>query len=291
MDNLSEIPEDDDIAPEFPELRQYTAMFQNPTIITPTKTISPVSPWQEGLPIEEQHNDKTHMDSTIAGVVPIAATPAESKKPEETGIETKVAAVAPEGSQAPRDHVVEQNEIYGYTSCCLTVLFVLAVVILIVGLVHVVDTTWTTTATNTKTATNEDSLTGVTAGPSFCSSELCNREADYINSLINSSTSKPCENFYEYVCGSWSTVHPLGKNNGTGATISTDTIIQDHLVNTLLALLPSSKEADVSLAVSLYNECADRSKESMVTTSVTRLFGSWAIKQWPRDVAATTQES
>ncbi|KAL1466614.1 hypothetical protein MTO96_026472 [Rhipicephalus appendiculatus] len=290
MVKLSEIPEDD-IAPEFPEFRQYTAMFQSPTLMTPTEAMSPVPPRQEGYPTEEQHKDEKHMDSAIAETLPIVVTPAEAKKPEEPGQETKVADAAPEESQAPRDHVAEQDQIYGYTSCCLTVLFLLAVVMLIVGLVHVVDMTWTTTATNTKTATNEESSSVVTAGPSFCSSELCNREADYIKSLMESSTTKPCENFYEHVCGSWSTVHPLGKNNGTGATISTDTIIQDHLVNTLLTLLPSNQEADVSLAVSLYHECADRSKESMATATVARLFGSWAIKQWPRDAAATTQDS
>ncbi|KAL1482295.1 hypothetical protein MTO96_033889 [Rhipicephalus appendiculatus] len=60
---------------------------------------------------------------------------------------------------------------------------------------------------------------------------------------------------------------------------------------TLLTLLPSNREAGVSLAVSLYHECADRSKESMVTASVAHLFGSWALKQWPRDAAATIQES
>ncbi|KAH7972882.1 hypothetical protein HPB52_018437 [Rhipicephalus sanguineus] len=290
MVKLSEIPEDDDLAWEFPEFRKYTAMFQSPTIMTPTEAMSPVSLLEQGYSMETIHKSENHKDSTVAGAVPIPVTPAEAKKPEEPGPETKAAEAAPEGNQAPRDHVAEQDEIYGYTSCCLTVLFVLAVVILIVGLVHVID--MTPTATNTMSATNkEQSSTVVTAGPSFCSSELCNREADYIKSLMESSTTKPCENFYDHVCGFWSTVHPLGKNTGTGATISSDTIIQDNLVNTLLTLLPSNQEADVSLAVSLYNECADRSKESMVTASVTRLLGSWAIKQWPRDAAATTQES
>ncbi|KAL1448028.1 hypothetical protein MTO96_044170 [Rhipicephalus appendiculatus] len=187
-------------------------------------------------------------------------SPTRPDTPSVVGPETKVVDAAPEVSQAPRDHVAKQDQIYGYTSCCLTVLFLLAVVILVVGLVHVVDITWTTTATNTKTDTNEESSTVVTAGSSFCSSELCNREVDYIKSLMESSTTKLRENFYEHVGGSWSTVHPLGKNKGTGATISTDTIIQDHLVNTLMTLLPSNREADVSLAVSLYHECADRSK-------------------------------
>ncbi|KAH6926791.1 hypothetical protein HPB50_022176 [Hyalomma asiaticum] len=294
MVKLSEMPEND-IMCEFPEFRQYTAMFQSPTNVSPAEVASTVAQLEQGEPKEKKHKSKKCKGSSVAGTVPDLMTPPEAKKIDELGPETKAtgaADAAPERSnQAPRDPIAE-NEEYGYMACCLTVLFVLAVMLLLVGLVRAVGMTWTPTATNTTAATHAVfSSSAATAGLSFCSSDLCNREADYVKSLLDSSTTEPCENFYEHICGSWSTVHPLGENKGTGATISTDTIIQDHLVDTMLTLLPSNKESDVNLAVSLYNECADRSKESMAIASVVRLLGSWAIKQWPREAAATMRES
>ncbi|XP_054929078.1 uncharacterized protein [Dermacentor andersoni] len=285
MVKLSEIREGDDNEFEFPAYRQYTAMFQSPQ---PAEVMSPSVSWEQGeLKKKKKHKSKRHKGADVAGMGP------EGRKTEEPSPQTNAAGAvgaAPEGnSQAP--HAMEHDQDYGYMSCCLTVLFVLAVMLLLLGLAHVVDITWSTVALNNTVTEATGASSVAAAGLLFCSSELCNREADYIKSLLEGSTAGPCENFYEHVCGSWATAHPLGKNKGTGAMVSTDTIIQDQLVASLLALLPSTQESDVSLAVSLYNACADRSKESSATASVTRLLSSWAIKQWPREAAATTRES
>lgn len=287
MVKLSEIPEGDDEY-EFPAYRQYTAMFQSPPL---AEVMSPASPWeQDDLKKQRKHKFKKHKAADVAGMAP-ERRKTEEQSPQMKAVEA-VGAAPEENNQAP--HAMEHNQDFGYMSCCLTVLFVLAVMLLVLGLAHVVDLTWSTAAPNIANITVTDSsgaIPGASSGPSFCSSDLCNREADYIKSLLEGSTAGPCENFYEHVCASWATAHPLVKNRGTGATVSTDTVIQDQLVASLLTLLSSNQEPDVSVAASLYNACADRSKETTATASVKRLLGSWAIKQWPREAAATTRES
>ncbi|XP_077486733.1 uncharacterized protein LOC144098045 [Amblyomma americanum] len=129
-----------------------------------------------------------------------------------------------------------------------------------------------------------------TSGIIYCSSAFCDREADYLRSLLGASGKGACDNFYSYVCSAWSRAHPLKAFTGAGAAVSTDTIIQDKLYAELASLLRSNRANDVGMAVALYNACADRNKADVAANDVKELFRSWTIQMWPRDANSSIKE-
>ncbi|KAK8773871.1 hypothetical protein V5799_011596 [Amblyomma americanum] len=130
----------------------------------------------------------------------------------------------------------------------------------------------------------------LTSGTVYCSSEFCDREANYLGSLLGTSGKGACHNFYEHVCGGWSRAHPLGGSTGAGAALSTDTIIQDTIDNELASLLPANRAEDVALAAALYAACAERNKADAASDHIKELFKAWKIRLWPRDTNSSVRE-
>ncbi|KAL1484798.1 hypothetical protein MTO96_032390 [Rhipicephalus appendiculatus] len=130
--------------------------------------------------------------------------------------------------------------------------------------------------------TQTSPLTSTARGSIYCSSQYCDREADYLRSLLGASGKSACENFYEYVCGGWSQAHPLYSTSGAGAAVSSDTVILDKLDNELVSLLTSSNEDDLRVAAAVYEACIDRKKADTSINDVKELFKSWTIREWPR---------
>ncbi|XP_070394461.1 uncharacterized protein [Dermacentor albipictus] len=124
----------------------------------------------------------------------------------------------------------------------------------------------------------------------YCSSQFCDREGDYVKTLVSASGKSACENFYEYVCGAWPLAHPLYSSTGAGAAVSSDTIIQDRLDEELTSLLASSTAKDVGIAAGVYEACVDRDKADEAANDVKALFKTWTIRQWPRDMNGTMKD-
>ncbi|KAH7961756.1 hypothetical protein HPB52_011925 [Rhipicephalus sanguineus] len=112
-----------------------------------------------------------------------------------------------------------------------------------------------------------------------------------MKSLLGASGKSACENFYEYVCGSWAQAHSLYSTSGAGASISSDTIIQERLDKELASLLGSSNADDLRVAAALYQACMDRKKADAATNDVKELFKTWKIREWPRDSNGTMKEA
>ncbi|KAK8781482.1 hypothetical protein V5799_017179 [Amblyomma americanum] len=90
----------------------------------------------------------------------------------------------------------------------------------------------------------------------ICETEQCKREGAYIATLL-SRDSKPCDNFYGYVCDAWSRQNPAGPQ-GVGSVVSRDTMIRDTLAQQLLAVIRSAPDADLKIAAALHASCAAR---------------------------------
>ncbi|XP_065297361.1 uncharacterized protein [Dermacentor albipictus] len=120
----------------------------------------------------------------------------------------------------------------------------------------------------------------------YCSTEFCNREAERLKSVL-SSTTGPCDDFYQHVCDKWVRSQRL-ESPGTGTAVSSDTIIQDRLIDSLAADLVSSKQATVALE--LYNSCTDRTQSGRAFAAMDDLFRQWTIGRWPLDALASARD-
>ncbi|KAH8009707.1 hypothetical protein HPB51_019018 [Rhipicephalus microplus] len=121
------------------------------------------------------------------------------------------------------------------------------------------------------------------AGIYYCSTEFCNREAERLKSLL-SITTGPCDNFYQHVCKKWVRGQYL-ESSGTGTAISSDTMIQDDLIDSLTADL----RKQTSVALELYNACKDRTLSGRALAAMDDLFRQWTIRQWPTEALASTR--
>ncbi|KAH6938106.1 hypothetical protein HPB50_006783 [Hyalomma asiaticum] len=140
-----------------------------------------------------------------------------------------------------------------------------------------------TTSVSLPLTTQTSSLLSTKLDIIYCSSQFCDREADYIKSTLSSSGKHACENFYEHVCGAWPQAHPLYSTTGAGAAVSSDTIIQEKLDEQLASLLASSNADDLGVASAVYEACTDRKKADMAVNDVKELLKTWTIHEWPRD--------
>ncbi|XP_077548516.1 membrane metallo-endopeptidase-like 1 [Haemaphysalis longicornis] len=161
-------------------------------------------------------------------------------------------------------------------------LLLLALLLILVSFIII--TKATSSPTESQPSSTIPSTTATQSGQAgdivYCDSDYCNREADYLSSLLSASK-KTCDNFYEHVCEAWTKAHTV-KGTGAGGGISTDTLIQDALTRDLAPLLDISNRKDVQLAASLRRACADRNKANTGLDRVQDLYKGWKIGQWPR---------
>ncbi|KAH7961792.1 hypothetical protein HPB52_012155 [Rhipicephalus sanguineus] len=137
--------------------------------------------------------------------------------------------------------------------------------------------------TNLKESSQPSTTPLPPAGVYYCSTEFCNREAQRLKSLL-SSTAGPCDDFYQHVCNKWVRSQRL-ENSGTGAAISSDTMIQDELIDSLTADL----RKQTGVALELYNACTDRSQSGRALAAMGELFRQWTIRQWPAEALVSTR--
>ncbi|KAK8781806.1 hypothetical protein V5799_016853, partial [Amblyomma americanum] len=122
----------------------------------------------------------------------------------------------------------------------------------------------------------------------YCNSEFCSLEASYLKSLL--STKKgPCDNFYDYVCETWVTNRPV-KGSGTGDVVSTDTLIQDRVLEHFESLLSMTNDTQVDVARALYSACLDRDQANKALAEVRDFYKKWQIGQWPREKTANASD-
>nr|XP_050030008.2 membrane metallo-endopeptidase-like 1 [Dermacentor andersoni] len=117
--------------------------------------------------------------------------------------------------------------------------------------------------------------------PYYCTTDYCRREAEYIKAL-RSTTSSPCDDFYDHVCAAWVSQHPA-LSTSTGSLISQDTLLQVALTRRVLDQLKSAKSpADVGVAAGLHSDCVDRIVSiPPAAESLRSLFAKWSIASWP----------
>ncbi|XP_065310243.1 serine/arginine repetitive matrix protein 2-like [Dermacentor albipictus] len=118
--------------------------------------------------------------------------------------------------------------------------------------------------------------------PYYCTTDYCRLEAEYIKAL-RSTTSSPCDDFYDHVCAAWVSQHPA-LSTSTGSLISQDTLLQVALTRRVLDQLKSAKSpADVGVAAGLHSDCVDRIVSiPPAAESLRSLFAKWSIASWPR---------
>ncbi|KAM7283959.1 hypothetical protein ISCGN_001064 [Ixodes scapularis] len=148
---------------------------------------------------------------------------------------------------------------------------------LIVFTVYLLTTVCVTSKTPTST---ETPLPHPPGGRYYCETAFCNKEAVYLSSLL-SATKKPCDNFYSYVCETWSANNPLPMPSGAGDVLSRDTMLQESLMEKLMPVLHSMPEEGVKLAASLSTRCADRTNNNAIDSAKEMFFG-WSVKSWPQ---------
>ncbi|XP_033209493.1 neprilysin-1-like [Belonocnema kinseyi] len=92
----------------------------------------------------------------------------------------------------------------------------------------------------------------------FCETEKCTDFANFLLSGMNQMVD-PCENFYEFVCGSWSTTCPVSESR---PFCNIDTEIDDRIQKILRDILEAVPNQNESKALSLekewYKACTDQ---------------------------------
>ncbi|KAK8784693.1 hypothetical protein V5799_008942, partial [Amblyomma americanum] len=233
----------------------------------------------------EQQSKKREVHALLDVFSPEIETPEEIAKPAARVTDGKHTGVNPQGlREVPEAVMLHDDEPpWALLACSLVLVgaFLTSLLALIYALTTVVPTSETMHPAPAVTPAS---------GTVYCSSEFCDREADYLVSLLGARGKGACDNFYEHVCGAWPRAHLLKGFTGAGAVVSTDTIIQDTIDNGLTSLLPSNRAEDVGMAVALYHACTDRNKADSAANHVKGLFKAWKIGMWPRDVSGSVNE-
>ncbi|KAK8787722.1 hypothetical protein V5799_022498 [Amblyomma americanum] len=172
----------------------------------------------------------------------------------------------------------------GMCPCCIILLIILFIILIaLLYLLWPQPGTPQDTTTSQVAPTDQPTSRRPTLSTYYCSSDVCNAEANYLKSLLSTST-KPCDNFYEYVCEAWSRAHAV-PGGGAGGVVSSDTILQDKLASDMEPVLLSMQDADVKIAAGLHEDCMRRDKVGQngntVINVARELFRDWAIKEWP----------
>ncbi|XP_077548536.1 neprilysin-11-like [Haemaphysalis longicornis] len=164
--------------------------------------------------------------------------------------------------------------------CTLFSLLLLSLMLMFAAFIIIAKATSSPTESQPMTQRTTATPAGRVGGIVYCDSDYCNREAEYLSSLLSDSK-KACDNFYEHVCEAWAKAHTVN-GAGAGGGISTDTLLLDALTRDLAPLLDVSERKDVQLAASLRRACADRKKANTGLDRVHDLYKGWKIGQWPR---------
>ncbi|CAN8033122.1 unnamed protein product, partial [Ixodes persulcatus] len=114
------------------------------------------------------------------------------------------------------------------------------------------------------------------SGIYFCNTTYCNQEAAYLKALVSSNT-KPCDDFYRYVCDGWSSQNPVNPFSPT-AIVSRNTVLQDLLARHLISLIQSGPP-DVKIAAQMHSACLNHNKHYIA--AVENMFSNWVIRTWP----------
>ncbi|XP_064471352.1 uncharacterized protein LOC135385771 [Ornithodoros turicata] len=121
-----------------------------------------------------------------------------------------------------------------------------------------------------------------TTGIFYCSTEFCRQEGLYLESLLQTSRSSPCDNFYDYVCDGWVNSVAGAIPLGSGTAISRDTELQSQIEEAALSYIIDGQHADVAPARQLYEACKDRTRAgAAAVNSARQMFRTWKINEWP----------
>ncbi|XGW09237.1 hypothetical protein V3C99_011498 [Haemonchus contortus] len=126
------------------------------------------------------------------------------------------------------------------------------------------------------------------AEPPVCTTIGCVRAANNIINALNTSVN-PCEDFYEFACGSWNEDHPIPDDMSAFGTFS---FVREQVRQQLRVLLEqevTSQSVSINMARIAYKTCMNKTQLEELKTSL--LFetlselGSWPLLQtsWQRD--------
>ncbi|CAF4106434.1 unnamed protein product [Adineta steineri] len=123
----------------------------------------------------------------------------------------------------------------------------------------------------------------INANNKICATPYCAEAAKYLIESIDE-TVDPCEDFYQFVCGTWS------KNNRTPDNSNTFNLLQAQLENNVVDILTSSSTNDTNEpkaiinARNLYHSCIDEQHIedediNPILSLINNEFGGWPIIQ------------
>ncbi|CAF3975020.1 unnamed protein product [Adineta steineri] len=125
-----------------------------------------------------------------------------------------------------------------------------------------------------------------TPSDDLCLTPFCVKAADYILDSIDE-TAEPCEDFYQFACGSWLKSARIPEETGVQNTFNQ---LDQQLDLNVIDLLSSTTVPDTTAAVAhareLYASCMNETKIELdgvedVLTIVNNEFGGWPILQPP----------
>ncbi|VDO57666.1 unnamed protein product, partial [Haemonchus placei] len=105
------------------------------------------------------------------------------------------------------------------------------------------------------------------AEPPVCTTIGCVRAANNIINALNTSVN-PCEDFYEFACGSWNEDHPIPDDMSTFGTFS---FVREQVRQQLRVLLEqevTSQSVSINMARIAYKTCMNKTQLEELKTSL-----------------------